>query len=396
MKKLLLLLLFPFALPAQSTGNSGLTSDEILGQLNTISTAAPFLRIAPDARAGGMGDGSVALSNDANAMFWNPSRLTFNKKRFGFAASYAPWLRALVPGMHHAYTALYFKPDSVSAIGASFRYFGWGKQVYYSAGNPVAVMRPWEMAVDIGYSRKIRNNISLGLTARYIQSTNTPLYGGTVQGFAADAGATWVGRQMTGEEWQGHLQAGLAITNIGAKMNYMPGSVNRDFLPTDLALAMGTEFEKNGKHFFAVQVEARKLLVPTPPVYAIDTNGNPVVVNGQYVIVAGRDPNRSAWEGMTGSFSDAPGGAREEFNEITWSAGVEYDYKHFLKARAGIFYENEKKGNRQYATFGVGVRYKPVALDISYLLPFNAARSPLENTWKLTLLVDLNSFRRQR
>lgn len=393
MKRLILLLLFPATLCAQSTQPffPSIDDGELIGQLNTIPTAFSFLRIAPDARAGGMGDGSVALSNDANAMYWNPSRLAFNKTRFGFAGSYSPWLRAMVPDINHFYTAAYFKPDSASAVGISATYFSLGA---INSGVGIATERAFQMATDIAYARKFRKNLSVGLTARYFRSASYPVYNTNAQGFGADVGLSWVGRQFDLGKWNGHLQAGLAITDIGPKVDYT-GSINKDFLPTNLALAFGSEFQKNQKHFIALQVEVNKLLVPSPPIYAIDTNGNPVWVNGQYQIAYGKDPNRSAWEGMIGSFSDAPGGLKEELREIYGSAGVEYDYKHIVKARTGFFYEHETKGNRKYLTFGIGGRYKGVALDLSYLLPVNAQRSPLQHTFKLTLLVDWNSFRKQ-
>ncbi len=387
MKKVISLLLFPAALLAQGGGHfpPAVTPDEILGQINSLSPGVPFLRIAPDARAGGMGDGSVALSNDANAMFWNPSRLAFHEPDHGIALSYNPWLRALVPDLNHFYAAGYFKPDSVSAIGASFTYFSMGT---INVGGGLPIERMNEMSADIAYSRKFRKNFSGGLTGRYFRSNNYPVYNYQSQGFAMDIGLTWVGDRFDLKAWNGHVQSGLAITNIGPKINYVSGSANSDFLPTNVALAFGGEFEKNEKHFFAFQVEVNKLLVPSQPIYAMDSSGNPIWTGNGYLIAAGKDPNRSAWKGMTGSFNDSPYGAEAEFREMTWSAGIEYDYKHIVKGRAGFFYEHALNGNRQYLTFGFGARYQNLAFDVSYLLPVNAQRSPLQNTWKFTLIVN--------
>jgi hypothetical protein len=386
MKKLIPLLFFPASLIAQG-GNSwgtSLTQDEILGQMNSISTGVPFLRIAPDARAGGMGDRSVALSNDANAMFWNPSRLAFNEPQYGIAVSYNPWLRALVPDLNHFYAAGYYKPDSVSAIGVSFTYFSMGN---FSAGG-LPIVRLNEMAADVAYSRKFRKNFSGGLTARYFHSANYPVYGSEPKGWSMDFGLTWVGDQFECTRWNGHLQSGLAITNIGPKI-YYGSSANKDFLPTNFALAFGGEFEKDQKHFIAFQIEVNKLLVPSPPIYAIDSSGNPIPTgNGGFVIAAGKDPNRSEWEGMVGSFNDSPDGAQGEFREIMWSTGVEYDYKHIVKGRTGFFYEHALNGDRQYVTFGIGARYQNLAFDVSYLFPVNAQWSPLQNTMKFTLIVN--------
>lgn len=394
MKRILLLLLFPLAgLSAQGVG--GLSRDELLGQINTITTAVPFLRISPDARAGGMGDGSLALSNDANAMYWNVSRLAFNKHRYGFGATYVPWLRALVPDLNLAYVAAYFKPDSVSAVGISGRYFSFGSRTYITPTGVVGHYYPREFAVDAGYSRKLTSNFSAGVSLRYIQSDIAPLPvpGKNIgKAYAADVGFSWVGNKHTSGNCEGNLQAGLAVTNIGSKMKYDTSMyAQADFIPINLGLSTGSEFNLKKKHFFAIQIEANKLLVPTPPVYEIDpATGAPRIVNGQYVIHAGKDPNRSVVNGMLGSFNDAPGGVREELREIMLSAGVEYDYKRIVKARTGFFYEHALKGNRKYVTFGLGVRYRNFAFDVSYLQPVNAQRSPLQRTMKFTLLIHWN------
>ena len=397
MKKLFLILLFPIL--KLSAQGSGLTQDEILGGLNTITTAVPFLRISPDARAGGMGDGSIALSNDANAMYWNVSRLAFNKQKYGFSATYVPWLRALVPDIDLAYISAYYKPDSISAIGVSARSFTMGNQFITPSsvitGN---IYRPYEFAVDGGYSRKLSATISAGVSFRYIQSYLLPSNVGVKTGraFAGDLGLTWVSRTISHGVCSGNIQGGLAITNVGSKITYDTSANPRmNFIPTNLGLAFGSEFNLKEKHFFAIQMEVNKLLLPTPPVYARDANGNFIPNgNGGYQILYGKDPNRSVWEGMTGSFNDAPGGMKEEFREIMWSGGFEYDYKRIAKARFGGFYEHGLKGNRKYLTFGVGARYRNFALDVSYLLPVNTQRSPLQNTFRFTLLVHFNKLKK--
>jgi hypothetical protein len=166
------------------------------------------------------------------------------------------------------------------------------------------------------------------------------------------------------------------------------------YLPINLGLAQGVEWNYKDKHDFAWQVEINKLLVPTPPVYALDTaTGGPLIVNGQYVIAQGKDPNRPVLQGMFGSFSDAPGGAKEEFREIMLSTGIEYGFRKMFKVRAGYFYEHKTKGYRQLATVGCGIAYQGLALDFCYLFPVNGDRSPLENTFRFTLLLNINQFK---
>lgn len=392
MKKIFALLIF-----SSSIAHAQLTPDQVLGQINTITTAVPFLRISPDARAGGMGEGSIALANDANALHWNVSKLAFNEKRFGFSASYTPWLRALVPDISLLYVASYFKPDSVSAVGISARYFSMGTITYTNIGGTViGQFKPREYAFDLAYSRQLFKGFSAGLTLRYIYSDiadqwiQPTVHAG--QTFAGDIGLCWKSDVITSGNSKTRFISGLAITNVGGKITY--DTTRENFIPINLGIAQGVELAIDDYNVINFQVQFDKLLVPSPPVYAIDTaNGTPLIVNGQYVVLYGKDPHRSVWKGMTGSFNDAPGGSKEEFREINWNVGVEYVYNKTFKLRAGYFYEHATKGNRQFATLGAGVVFRAFSLDFAYLLPTNGQRSPLQNTLRFTLMFSIDKLK---
>ena len=189
--------------------------------------------------------------------------------------------------------------------------------------------------------------------------------------------------------------AGMAITNIGNKISYST-SINKDFIPINLRLGSGISVKADDYNRIGFQLEFNKLLVPTPPVYEIDPlTGSPKVVNGQFVILAGKDPNRSVPEGMFGSFNDAPGGFREELKEINISTGLEYWYNETFAVRMGYFYEAPTKGNRQFFTLGAGIKYNVFGLDFAYLIPTNAQRSPLQNTLRFSLTFDFDAFKSQ-
>lgn len=369
--------------------------------INTITTAVSFLRISPDARAAGMGDGSIALCNDANSMNWNISKLAFAEHRFGMSASYTPWMRSLVPDINLLYASAYFKPDSVSAIGISARYFRMGTITYTnSTGTVIGQFKPYEYAVDIGYARQLFCGFSVGLAFRYIFSDLTN--GVTIAGvsthagesYAGDLGISWMSGTKQYDHWQGKLISGLALTNVGSKIAY--DTLTENFIPINLGIAQGIELDYQTKHHFEFQLQFDKLLVPSPPIYEIDSiTGAPKTVNGQYVVLAGKDPDRSVWKGMTGSFNDAPGGRTEELREINISVGAEYVYDETFKVRTGYFHEHETKGNRKYVTLGAGVTFTAFSLDFSYLLPVNRQRSPLDKTLRFTLMFNIDKLKIQ-
>lgn len=388
--------------PAFGQTQSNLTTDELLGQLNTITTAVPFLLITPDSRAGGMGETGVATTPDVNSIHWNAAKLAFAPKKTGLGISYTPWLRALVPDINLAYISFYTKLDKNSTVGGSLRYFSMGNITFTDVvGNNIGQFKPNEFALDFAYSRKLSSNFSAAMTVRLIRSNLTN--GITVSGqdtkpgsaVAVDLSGFYMNEKLKINGKPTTFMAGLAITNMGNKISYST-SINKDFIPINLRLGSGISVKADDYNRIGFQLEFNKLLVPTPPVYEIDpATGSPKIVNGQYVILAGKDPNRSVPEGMIGSFSDAPGGFREELKEINISVGTEYWYNETFAIRAGYFYEAPTKGNRQFFTLGAGVKYNVFGLDFAYLIPTNAQRSPLQNTLRFTLTFDFDAFKSQ-
>jgi len=363
--------------------------DDLTGGLNTITTAVPFLLISPDSKAGSMGDVGVATAPDANSMHWNPAKLAFVDDDMGFAMSYVPWLRALVPDINLSYLAGYRKLNDNEAIGLELRYFSLGDITFTDIlGTTIGQYKPSEFALGTSYSRKLSDNFSLAISGRYIYSNLTggqsaggiPTVAG--QSIAADiAGFYTKPIRLLGSDVD--LAIGGNISNIGSKISYTETAV-QDFIPINLRLgtAIGTELDDYNKMSFAFDIN--KLLVPTPPVY-----------NDEGEITLGQDPNVSVVSGIFQSFGDAPGGISEEMREINYSIGTEYWYANQFAIRAGYFFEHDTKGGRKFFTFGSGVKYNVFALDFSYLI--NASRSingnnPLANTMRFTLVFDFGEM----
>lgn len=398
-----LVLAMCFSVPAKAQVTTAQV-DTFLSNINTITTAVPFLLITPDSRAGGMGETGVATTPDVNSIHWNGAKLAFATKKTGFGISYTPWLRALVPDINLAYLAFYTKDKKGDqAFGGSMRYFSMGNITFTDqVGNTIGQFRPNEFAFDACYARKLGSQFSASMAARLVRSNLTN--GITVQGqdtkagtaVAVDLSAYYYNDDIEISGKKSTFMSGLAITNIGNKISYST-SINKDFIPINLRLGSGVMIEADEYNQISFQLEFDKLLVPTPPVYELDTNGSPKINpnTGQYVILAGKDPNRSVPSGMFGSFSDAPGGFKEELREINICTGVEYWYNKIFAVRAGYFYEHPKKGNRQFLTLGAGVKYNVFGLDFAYLIPTNGQRSPLQNTLRFTLTFDFDAFKSQ-
>ncbi len=385
------------------------TIDEINNQLNTITTAVPFLLISPDSRAGGMGDAGVASSPDVNSIHWNPSKLAFADKKMGIGVSYTPWLRALVPDINLAYLSGYYKTKKRGTIAASLRYFSLGDITFTdNNGTVTGQFRPNEFALDVAYATKLSKTFSVGGAFRYI---NSNLTGGTfVEGsathpgrtIAVDISALYRKEKIKLGDKKAVLGIGINVSNIGAKISYSDrgGKNNSDFIPINLRLGGSLTVQLDEYNSFAVVADVNKLLVPTPPVYkhSYDTAGVDQGVaydkNGDPLIAFGKDPHRGVAEGIFGSFNDAPGGSKEEMKEINYSIGMEYWYNKLFAVRAGYFYENPLKGNRKYFTLGAGVRYNVFGLDFAYLIP-TQQRNPLENTLRFSLTFDFDAFKAQ-
>jgi hypothetical protein len=373
---------------------------DLLGQerLNTISTAVPFLLIAPDARSGALGDAGVASSPDANSMHWNPAKYAFVEQQLGFSMNYTPWLRALVPDINLSYLGGFYKLDDIQTIGFSLVYFSLGEINFTdNEGNFLFPVKPNEFAFDVAYARKLGDHISGAVTARYIYSNLTQgQFAGGIEtkpgmALAADVSAYYE-RELSWNRTPTVFAAGFNISNIGNKISYTE-EINADFIPINLRIGPRLTLNLDEFNQFSFMVDLNKLLVPTPPIYKRDENGQiEIDETGNYVIERGRDPNRSVVGGMFGSFSDAPGGFREELNEITYSAGMEYWYDQQFALRAGYFHEHQSKGNRKYFTLGVGLKYNVFGLDFAYVVPV-AQRSPLENVLRFSLHFDFAALR---
>jgi hypothetical protein len=367
-------------------------AEDALDRDNTIiTTAIPFVNITPDARSGAMGDAGVALSPDANAIFWNPGKLCFVEKKYGLAVSYTPWLRKLVTDISISYLSAYYKPSKEEAFGLSLLYFDLGDlQFTDQYGADMQKFSPKEYTIGATYSRALSENLGVALSLKFIHSN---LSGGitnsTNPGTVAKPGNTaggdvgiYYNKDIVISGTNANIALGGTISNMGPKISYTNND-NANFIPTNLRLgsALTTELDPYNKITFAL--DFNKLLVPTPPQYKVDSMGRPIISPDH--IYKGKDPNRSWLSGMMGSFTDAPGGFNEEIKEFTVAAGVEYWYNDLFAARGGIFTESKYKGNRQHITLGFGIRYQVFGLDFAYLVPLRQ-NSPLAETLRFSLL----------
>lgn len=372
------------------------TYGQLLGQddeVNTITTAVPFLLISPDSRSGAMGDVGVASSPDAHSQHWNAAKYPFIDDEMGVSISYSPWLPELVNDIDLSYVSAYYKLDKMQTISMSLRYFSLGEITFTNrVGESMGQFKPNEFAVDAAYSRLFSDNWSGAVVLRYINSNLTSgqyVNGAETQvgqSIAADVAVYHQSEVDLGER-DGTFAFGANISNIGAKISYSE-TLERDFIPINMRIGAALTTELDNYNKISIMADFNKLLVPTPPVYRVDSNG-------AYKIAKGEDPNRSVVAGMLGSFSDAPGGFEEELREITAGVGLEYWYDNQFALRGGYFYEHETKGNRKYFTMGVGFKYNVLGLDFSYLIPVEQ-RNPMENTLRFTLRFNFESFQNQQ
>ncbi len=372
--------------------------NKIKDEFNPIQTGVTSLGIAPDARGASMGDLGAATDPDVNSQFWNPSKYAFAYSQAGVSLSYTPWLRKLVNDIFLANLAGYWKLGSNDnqALSASLRYFSLGEVNSTDGAGVTSSINPYEMAVDVGYSRKLSEKFSMGVVFRYIYSDlgyNLSDVGDNSTGasaFSADLSGYFttypiIGRNECQWSW------GFDISNIGTKVAYQNG--NRPaYLPTNFRLGTTFMFPLADYHTLAFSLDLNKLLVPTRP-----RQKDYLDADGQEDKEA-YDKALQDWEDMspiTGifkSFSDAPGGMKEELREITYSIGAEYSYNQQFFLRAGYYHESEFKGNRQYFGFGAGFSLNVVRLDASYMLA-TAQTSPLDQTLRFTLTFDMDGLR---
>ena len=363
--------------------------------MNPLITSMPSLSIAPDARAAGMGDLGVATDADFNSQYWNPAKYAYMYSNGGITANYTPWLRKLVGDIDLAYLAGFYNfGDLGGGIGASFTYFSMGDVALTDAnGNILQNVRPNEWALDLSYFRKLHEYVSMSVAVRFLYSDLNNGYNSSVSGatemhpawtMAADI-ALYYRQPIELPMGTSNFALGFTLKNLGGKMTYADdGSSN--FIPASMNLGVGYELPCDKYNFLTFNLEVNKLLVPSR--------------KSRYT--EGFDPNdENTWQmsqtaysdlnpakGWFMSFNDAPGGAREEFNEVRWGAGIEYSYNKQFFARMGYSYENYYKGNRNYITFGAGFHLSIVTLDISYCVGL-ASSNPLDQTMRFTVGFDL-------
>ena len=367
-------------------------------EFNPVNTGVTTLGIAPDARGSAMGNLGAATDPDINSQYWNPSKYAFAYSSGGLGLSYTPWLRKLVNDIFLADLTGYWKVGSGDnqAISASLRYFSLGEVTMNDdTGATLQTINPYEMAIDVGYSRKLSEKFSMGVALRYILSdlSYEDSYSGeqttAASAFAADIAGYYVTYPMVGRN-ECQFAFGFNINNIGSKVSYNNGA-NNAFLPTNLRLGASFMFPLADYHTMALGLDLNKLLVPTKPRQRDFDMDTP---EGQAAYEEALDEweNMSPITGIFKSFSDAPGGFKEELQEINLSVGAEYAYNQQFFARMGYYYENANKGGRSYFGFGAGFSLNVVRLDASYMLA-TAQSSPLDQTLRFTLSFDMDGLK---
>ncbi len=383
--------------------NDNVHIDGIYGQnldYNVISTAVPFMMIAPDARSSAMGDVGVSTSPDVYSMHWNPAKYAFIEDDFSVGLAYSPWLRKLVPDMNIAYLGVSKRVSPKSTIAATLRYFSLGDITFTdSQSYDLGTYSPNEWSVDVAYSRKLGKYISGAVAGRFIYSNLTQGvydYSKAAISVAADVSVFYTRDVYWFNNLDANFSWGVAITNIGSKMNYNDENLEKDFIPTNLRLGPTLKLDIDDYNSLAFSVDFNKLLVPTPPIYQTHEDGSVIYENGEPVIAFGKNDEVGLVQGMFQSFFDAPGGFKEELKEFTLGAGAEYWYNNIFTVRAGFFHEAQMKGNRRYLTFGAGLRYNVFTIDVSYLVPVNntatSGTNPLESTLRFSLTFNLDKW----
>jgi len=368
---------------------TGFIQGQVTTGLNPIQTAVPFQIIAPDSRAGAMGDAGAATSPDPYSMHWNPAKYAFIDGKSGFALSYAPWLRALIPDINIAYLSYYQSIDSKQVIAASLVYSSLGEiQFTDPYGEPIKNFKANEFSIDAAYSRLLSEHFSGGVAFRFIYSnlTGGEPVGGTETkpgiSYAADISGYYTNEtQLSSKDFD--YAFGFNFSNIGAKMSYTDTNEDPNFIPMNMRLGTSGTVTLDRYNKISLAFDINKLLVPTPPIVDLDDNNQ---------IIAGKDPNVSVPVAIFQSFYDAPGGFKEEMHELSYAIGTEYIYNEQFALRGGYYHEHASKGNRIYFTAGAGFKLSAFSIDISYLMPL-AQNHPLARTLRFSIAFELESLR---
>lgn len=354
---------------------------------NPVNTSVTSQTIAPDARSAGMGDVGVATDPDVVSQYWNPAKYPFTISRAGVALNYTPWLRELVNDMDLAYLAGYYRIGDYSAVSASLRYFSLG-EVFLGTSDDAMTINPYEMSLDVAYSLMLSETFSIGAAVRWIYSDLTYDYtSDTAPGsaFAADLACYYQNYINLGQR-ECQLGLGLNISNIGSKISF-GGDNNSEFIPTNMRLGASLMIPIDEYNRFTIAADANKLLVPTYPKQedGESTEDYQERVQKDYYDV-------SSISGIFKSFGDAPGGFKEELQEVQWSVGGEYVYHDKFALRAGYHHESANKGNRKYFTVGAGFKMSVFSLDAGYVIA-TAKSNPLDQTLRFSLTFDMDGIK---
>lgn len=380
-------IIFTLLLLAVCSAETVLAQDKV-NLFNPIHTAVTSLAIAPDARAGAMGDMGAATEADVYSQYWNPAKYPFNIARAGVGISYTPWLRKLVNDINLANLTGFYRIGDYSAVHASLRYFSLGE--VYLADMDDMTIKPYEMAIDAGYSRMLSETFSMAVNLRFILSDIKYDYqeeSKPGKAFAADIALYRLGYFMAGNR-ECSFGWGINLSNIGSKITY-GGSTDSEFIPANLRIGCNITIPFNEYNKFSFGADMNKLLVPSFPKQNKDEGETETEyddrVQKEYYDV-------SSVAGIFKSFGDAPGGFKEEMQEIQWSLGMEYNYNDRFMVRAGYHHEHANKGNRKYVTAGAGFKMSIFAIDAAYV--FSTAQSnPLDQTMRFSLSFDLDGMK---
>ncbi len=367
-------------------------------KMNPIITAMPSLSIAPDAHAGGLGDVGAATTPDLNSQHWNPAKYAFMESHGGITGNYTPWLRKLVKDIDLAYLAGYYKWDDVQAISASFTYFSMGEvDLTNWGGDVLATAHPNEWALDVAYSRKLHEYVSMAATLRFLYSdmnngVNSSALGSATEmypGWTMAADVSLYYRQpIQLSMGESYFALGLNISNLGGKISY-DEKITQNFIPANLRLGVSYELPFDDYNRLSFNADINKMLVPTKESkFAVDADGNKL--EGQEL--TDWYSNVSSPKGWWMSFADAPGGFKEELQEIQFGLGLEYSYNRQFFARAGYSHENQWKGNRRYVTVGAGFNLSIFSLDVAYVIA-TSSTNPLDQTLRFTMGFDLGGIK---
>lgn len=361
----------------------GVVTTNAIAQDRTITTGVPFLQIAADARAAGMGDIGVATSPDTYSQQWNPAKYAFAIDKQGFSVSYTPYLTDIVNDISLGQVTYYNRFNERSAFAGSIRYFGLGEiELRQDANDPARLVSPNEFAIDGSYSLHLSDYFSMAVGGRFIHSNLKVASdngdASPASTFAVDIAGYYQSEEIAYSDFNGRWRGGFNIQNLGPKISYDNDEFNNNFLPANLKIGAGFDFILDEYNKVGVNLEFNKLLVPTPQFESTDTTDEANQKTEDY--------RKIGWvSGVFKSFGDAPGSFSEELKEVTYALGAEYEYQDSFSLRSGYFHESDQKGARKFFSLGAGFKYNVVKVDVSYLFSASKVKNPLENTLRFSL-----------